>query len=93
MNKIFDLKIHKRQYKSRSIGRIRLVLMGTSIWGLFEVGIFSFVGFIDNHLMPNFHSYFMRFIHGRFGGIVIPFEQNLEPNPKKRTWETRDKFK
>lgn len=57
MNKIFDLKIHKRQYKSRSIGRIRLVLMGTSIWGLFEVGIFSFVGFIDNHLMPNFQIF------------------------------------
>ena len=93
MNKNFDLKIHQRQYKSRSIGRIRLALIGTSLWGFFEVGILSLVWYIDKHLMSNFHSYFMRFIHGRFGGIVIPFEQNLETDPKKRTWKTRVQFK
>ncbi|MHA1560602.1 MAG: ATP-binding protein [Promethearchaeota archaeon] len=93
MDKSFDQKIHQQQYKSRSIGRIRLALMGTSIWGIFEVGVFSFVNYVDKHLMPNFHSYFMRFIHGKFGAIVIPFEQNLEANPKRRTWKTREKFK
>jgi ferredoxin len=65
----------------------------TSIWGIFEVGILSFVKFVDMHLISNFHSYFMRFIHGKFGAIVIPFEQNLETDPKKRTWKTREKFK
>jgi len=93
MSNIFDQKIHQQQYKSRSIGRIRLVLMGTSIWGLFEVGVLSFVKFVDMHLISNFHSYFMRFIHGKFGAIVIPFEQNLEADPKRRTWKTREKFK
>jgi len=93
MSNIFDQKIHQQQYKSRSIGRIRLVLMGTSIWGLIEVGVLSFVKFVDMHLISNFHSYFMRFIHGKFGAIVIPFEQNLEADPKRRSWKTREKFK
>ena len=35
----------------------------------------------------------MRFLHNRFGGIVTPFETSMEPDPSKRTWETRTSWK
>jgi ferredoxin len=83
--------IHERQYKKRSNGRRNFSLLGTIAWGILEGIILRIVGKIEK-FWPHFHNRFMGLMHGWFGGVVTPFENNLEKDPKKRTWETRDKY-
>ncbi len=84
-------EMHHEQIKQRSVGRIHAALLGTSAWGIMEVMLLRTLGHIAK-IFPNVHQHFMRFLHGRFGGVVTPFENALESDPYKRSWETRNKW-
>lgn len=73
----------------RSILQIKTALLGTTFWGATEPFILSCIGWIDRHIWPNFHSLFMRILHGQFGGIVTPSTIELEKDHSKRNWENR----
>ena len=86
----FD-KAHTSQYKGRSWGRIKLSLMATAAWGILETTLLRILTKL-NKILPNTKKWFMILAHGHFGGAVTPFESTLENDPKKRTWETREKW-
>lgn len=88
--KLTPTEVYKAQMKRRSIGHIRTAILATSAWGILETTLLRLIGKLDTWLKFPVHRYFMRFMHGRFGGVVTPFENALEPNQHKRTWETRE---
>ncbi len=63
-------------------------LLLTSIWGFFEVYLLQIIGFLDR-IWPLTHTRFMRLLHGKFGGTIIPFEQNLEMQKENRSFFNR----
>jgi NAD-dependent dihydropyrimidine dehydrogenase PreA subunit len=86
----FD-NFHASQYKGRSWGRIKLSFMATAAWGILETTLLRILANL-NKIFPNSKKWFMILAHGHFGGAVTPFESTLENDPKKRTWETREKW-
>jgi len=81
-------EVYRQQYKRRSLGRIKMALIGTSAWGIMEVLMLRTIGKLE-HFFPHLHRYFMRFLQGYFGGAVTPFENALESNVNKRSWQNR----
>ncbi|MHA1268276.1 MAG: ATP-binding protein [Candidatus Helarchaeota archaeon] len=81
-------EVYYHQIKKRSISRITFSLLSTTVWGLIEVIVLTLLHKLQR-FFPNINGYFMRFMHGRFGAVVTPFERSLEQDPNKRTWETR----
>ncbi|TFH28705.1 MAG: hypothetical protein E4G98_04995, partial [Promethearchaeota archaeon] len=64
----------------------------TAIWGLLEEGILNGVSKL-NQIWPGYYSYFMRFLHGKFGATIVVFDQVLEQNPKHRQFALRTPWK
>jgi ferredoxin len=81
--------VYREQTKKRSWARIRTAMMGTVAWGLLEVFLLRVLG-VFARFFPSINRWFMRLLHGRFGGVVTPFEAAIENDPKKRNWQTRD---
>ncbi|MBD3352774.1 MAG: hypothetical protein GF364_14900 [Candidatus Lokiarchaeota archaeon] len=73
----------------RTVFQIKSRLVATSLWGIFETTLLTIIGWIDRWIWPNFHSRFMRIMHGHFGSIVIPSEIQLERSHDKRSWQNR----
>jgi ferredoxin len=67
-------------------------LIFTAIWGLYEEILLNTVSKL-NQIWPGFFSYFMRFLHGKFGSTVLVFDQVLEQNPHHRQFSTRSSWK
>lgn len=83
------MKIFKDIRNHRSIIQIKTALLGTTFWGATEPFILSLIGWVDRHIWSNFHSLFMRILHGQFGGIVTPSTIELETSHAKRSWKSR----
>jgi ferredoxin len=85
-----------RRYKDRTQNRtllhMRTALLGTIFWGVMETTILNFVWLVDRHIWPQFHTRFMRLIHGNMGGIVTPSTIALEKDHASRNWESRTIF-
>ncbi|MCP4762650.1 MAG: hypothetical protein GY870_12795 [archaeon] len=87
------MKKYKDKSNNRLIFRMRASLISTSLWGILEAMILSIIGFIDRKIWPNFHTRFMRLLHGRMGGIITPSTIELEHSHENRIWKNRTPFK
>jgi ferredoxin len=67
-------------------------LVGTTLWAAFEAKLLSIIWWIDRRIIPNFHTHFMRFLHGKVGSKVIPSTIQLECSHSKRNWNSRTKI-
>jgi ferredoxin len=85
-------RVKQEQYKKRTIARMRTALLATSAWGILETTLLRSLGYIGKFI-PHAARWFMLFAHGRFGGVVTPFENALQADPRKRTWNTREEWK
>jgi Fe-S-cluster-containing hydrogenase component 2 len=56
-----------------------------------EVLLLRTIGKLE-YFFPHLHRYFMRFLQGFFGGAVTPFENALEHDSQKRSWNTRQNW-
>jgi len=83
---------YKDRSRNRTLLHMRSALLGTIYWGIMETTILNFVWFVDRYIWPQFHTRFMRLIHGKMGGIVTPSAIALENNHSNRNWETRTKI-
>ncbi|MHA1339582.1 MAG: 4Fe-4S binding protein [Promethearchaeota archaeon] len=79
----------KNRTRNRSLFYIKRTLVETTLWGIFETTILTFIAWIDRHIWPNFHSRFMKLMHGKFGAIIIPSTIQLERSHANRSWQTR----